>query len=66
MLLKKVNKILSINLKDISSYFFLGEVSIDLLNPAGSWTPTTTLVTVVEEITKIIDRPSLDRVQYPG
>jgi ubiquitin-protein ligase len=42
-----------------------GAVSIDLLSPSGTWTLTTSLVTVIEEITKIIDQPSLDRIQYP-
>jgi len=42
-----------------------GEVCIDLLNQTGLWKADSTLVAVIEAVTKIIDEPSLDHIQYP-
>jgi len=42
-----------------------GVVSIDLLSGSGTWKPTSSLAEVVEEVTKIIDKPSLDYILYP-
>lgn len=42
--------------------FSLGEVCVYTLN-SGLWTPHTTLVSVVEKVTDIIDNPGLDIVQ---
>jgi hypothetical protein len=36
------------------------------LHSSGSWTPITTLISVVEEVTKIIDTPDIDLVQNVG
>jgi hypothetical protein len=65
MLVKKVSNILPINIIQSKRYFLfsLGEISVDIANPGGSWTPTTTLVTVVEKVTDLIDNPSVQMVQ---
>jgi len=42
-----------------------GEFCVDILDPKGSWTATTTLVTVIEEVTKVFDQPVIDRVKHP-
>ncbi len=63
--MKKVDNI--IESKRIHSFlFFLGEVSIDLLNSTVSWKPSTSLVSIVEKVTDIIDNPSTDLVQNIG
>ncbi len=66
MLVTKVNNMLLINIIQFKRSFFLGEVSIRLLHSSGSWTPITTLISVVEEVTKIIDTPDIDLVQNVG
>ena len=46
--------------------FSLGEVSMGLLDDRDSWSAATTLVKVVEEVTKLLDNPSIDYIKYPG
>jgi ubiquitin-protein ligase len=36
------------------------------LNPNGTWTATKSLRTVVQEVTKLIDEPSMDDIQHAG
>jgi len=46
--------------------FFLGEVCLRLLEHNGTWTAATSLRTVVQEVTKLIDEPSTDGIQHTG
>jgi ubiquitin-protein ligase len=46
---------------------FSGEVCLDLLTPGNKkWTAATSLTTVIEEVTKLIDEPAVDLVQHTG
>ncbi|CAF2721791.1 unnamed protein product [Rotaria sp. Silwood2] len=42
-----------------------GEICLDLLSNVTSWTPTTSFISIIEEVTKIIDEPSADHIKYP-
>ncbi|CAF3816796.1 unnamed protein product [Rotaria sp. Silwood1] len=42
-----------------------GEVCLELLSNITSWTPTTSFISIIEEVTKIIDEPSNDNIKHP-
>ncbi|CAF1052693.1 unnamed protein product [Rotaria sp. Silwood1] len=42
-----------------------GEVCTNLLVNDAAWTPTTTLLQVIEDVTNIIDKPSTDQIKHP-
>jgi ubiquitin-protein ligase len=56
------------NRQKIIFSLFLGSVCIDLFSRDGAWTPVSTLVNVVDEVTKIIDEPicSKELTLYSG